>query len=108
MARSLTEPVNQAIAAAGSYLRSATPGREDCVAFGPGIEVEKNKVAEVRAIIRAREGERVNSDVGPLYIHFVPKGGNAYDVTLHRVYCPRFNPRVSPGTQTIMHVTAAG
>ena len=91
MARSLTETVNQAIAAAGSYPRSATSGEKIVSPFGPGIEVEKNKVAEVRAIIRARgRGSGLTPGAGPLYIHFVPKGGNAYDVTLHKVYCPRF------------------
>ena len=100
--------INKAISVAGDYPMSTTPGRTDCVSHGPDIEIERNIAADVKAIVVGEESKPVNTKVGTLYIHIVPKGGNVYDVTLHRNYCRRYNPKVSPATQTILHVMVGG
>lgn len=102
------EVIDKAITVAGQYPLSTTPGRTDCVSHGPDIVIERNMAAEVKAIVVAKEGASVITNVGRLYIHIVPKGGNVYDLTLHKNYCRRYNPNVSPATQTILHVMVGG
>jgi hypothetical protein len=87
--------------AGGLYQFSRTPGREDCVAYGPSYQVPSAIAAAVRVQLVAMEGTELTSGIR---CHIVRKGGMNYDLTGHRNYQPRFDPRRSPQTRVIMHV----
>jgi hypothetical protein len=89
-----------AIAAVGGYEVYKNGERKGCVKNGPQYDIENKYAAEVQNIFRRQaEGEQVRVGNVNLTFHYVAKGGNNFDVTLHRKYM-----QPNPETKAILHV----